>query len=93
MKTSNLNMRIDPNLREQAEAIYRGFGITITDAVNMFLAKSIIENGLPFELRCPRYNAETEAAIAEGKTIAAEIKAGKRKGYASAKEMFASMGI
>lgn len=40
-KTSNINIRIDPDIKEQAEHLFSKFGITITDAINMFLHQSI----------------------------------------------------
>jgi len=36
-KTASLNIRIDPETKANAEKLYSEFGITITDAVNMFL--------------------------------------------------------
>ena len=68
-KTANLHIRIDPETKSSAEQLYSSFGITISDAVIMFLRQSIMVNGLPFELRQPRYNAETEAAIQEARDI------------------------
>jgi len=70
-KSTTLNIRVSPETKKSAEAIYQGFGITISDAVNIFLNKSIMENGLPFELKQPRYNAETEAAMKETEDIMA----------------------
>ena len=49
-KTSNINIRIDPDIKEQAEHLFSKFGITITDAINMFLHQSINVGGIPFEL-------------------------------------------
>lgn len=47
-KTANLNIRIDPETKAGAEKLYAKFGITITDAVNMFLRQSLMDGGLPF---------------------------------------------
>lgn len=69
-KTSSLNIRIDPETKAGAERLFGSFGITITDAVNMFLHQSLMIGGLPFELKQPNYNAETEAAIREARNIA-----------------------
>lgn len=87
-KSATLNIRTDPTVKMQAEAIYRRFGITLTDAVNIFLRKSIMEGGLPFDMRATP-NAETVAALRE----ADEIIAWQRpaKGYASARELFAEL--
>ena len=71
MKTATLNMRVDPSVKEEAERVYAQFGMNLTDAVNVFLHKSIMEGGLPFDLRQPRYNTETELAMSEAREIAA----------------------
>lgn len=64
-KTSNINIRIDPATKEAAEKLFSNFGITITDAVNIFLRKSLLEGGLPFQLKIPQPNATTLAAMQE----------------------------
>ena len=69
VKTANINIRIDPETKSCAEKLFSSFGITITDAINIFLRKSIMEGGLPFDVKQPRYSAETEAAIKEAKAI------------------------
>ena len=43
--------------------------MTLTEAINVFLHKSVMEGGLPFDVRHPRYNAETEAAMMEARDI------------------------
>ncbi|MDO5422596.1 MAG: type II toxin-antitoxin system RelB/DinJ family antitoxin [Eubacteriales bacterium] len=68
-KTATINVRIDPETKSSAEKLFSSFGITLTDAINIFLHKSIMEGGLPFEMKQPRYNAETEAAINEARAI------------------------
>ncbi len=68
-KTANINVRIDPETKSSAEQLFASFGITITDAINIFLRKSIMEGGLPFEVKQPRFNAETEASIREARAI------------------------
>lgn len=89
-KTATLNMRVDPRVKEQAEQVYAQFGMNLTDAVNVFLHKSILEGGLPFNLRQPRCNAETEAAMHEAREIAAGRVVPRR--YASVGELMADTG-
>lgn len=75
-KTASLNIRIDPETKAGVENLFGSFGITVTDAVNMFLHQSLMVGGLPFELKQPKYNSETETAIREARDIAAgKIKA------------------
>ena len=89
MKTATLNMRVDPSVKEEAERVYAQFGMNLTDAVNVFLHKSIMEGGLPFELRQPRFNTETEAAMREAREIAAGR--GDASRYVSASQAFADV--
>lgn len=62
-KTAKLNIRIDPNTKEAAEKLFSNFGITITDAINMFLHQSLLTGGLPFSLKMPQPNANTLIAM------------------------------
>jgi DNA-damage-inducible protein J len=79
-KTANINIRIDPEIKMKAEQLFAKFGITITDAVNIFLHQSLMVGGLPFEMKQPDYNAETEAAMLEARGIASgEIPAKSAK--------------
>lgn len=90
-KTANLNIRIDPEIKSGAENLFASFGITITDAINIFLHQSLMEGGLPFEVKQPRYNAETEAAMREARGIlSGEIPA---KRYPSAKALFDELDL
>ena len=88
-KTANLNIRIDPGIKAGAERLFSSFGITVTDAVNIFLSQSLMVGGLPFEMKHPRFNLETEAAIKEARAIASGGVASKS--YSSAKELFAEL--
>lgn len=69
-KTANINLRIEPLKKQQAEALFSSFGISVTDAINIFLSQSIMEGGFPFKIVQPRYNRETELAMEEAKQIA-----------------------
>ena len=84
-KTASLSIRIDPDAKSAADIIYSRFGITIADAVNIFIHKSIIVGGLPFDMTLPTYNQDTLAAMQEAKDIAS----GKvqSKSYSSLQEM------
>ena len=88
-KSANLNIRIDPETKQNAEVLFKNFGITISDAVNIFLHQSLMVGGLPFEMRQPRYNAETEAAIREANDIITGKVQAKR--YLSFREFISDM--
>ena len=84
-KTANINVRIDPETKASVEQLFSSFGITVTDAINIFLHKSLMEGGLPFEMKQPRFNLETEMAMEEAKLIMAGKIPAKR--YVSAHEL------
>jgi DNA-damage-inducible protein J len=62
-KTTTLNIRICPDLKNAVESIYQSFGLTVSDAINMFFNKSVMENGLPFELKIKSADDERERQI------------------------------
>jgi len=62
-KTTNINIRTEPEVKKKIEYLYSQFGITVSDAVNMFFHQSIMQGGIPFQVIIPEYNAETLAAI------------------------------
>lgn len=68
-KTATINMRVNSEIKTNAESIFSSLGMTLTEAINVFLHKSVMEGGLPFDVRQPRYNAKTEAALREARDI------------------------
>ena len=75
-KTSSMYIRIDPQVKADVESIYSQYGMSITDAINIFLYTSRRVGGLPFDLRPSIPNSETLDAIAEGEQI---IMSGKTR--------------
>ena len=90
-KTAHINIRIEPETKAGAEQLFARFGITITDAINIFLNQSLMVGGLPFEMKQPRYNTVTEVAMQEARDIAS----GKVpvKAYSSARELFKELEL
>nr|DAL16545.1 MAG TPA_asm: DNA-damage-inducible protein J [Caudoviricetes sp.] len=84
-KNANINIRIEPEIKSAAENLFSSFGITISDAVNIFIRKSLMEGGIPFSVRQPRFNAETEDAMQEARDIASGKIPAKK--YHNAHEM------
>lgn len=69
MESTNLNIRIDKDIKMQAEKLFEALGINMTSAVNIFLRQAIRENGIPFEVKINTPNEVTLSAIKEGKAI------------------------
>lgn len=50
-KTTYLNMRVHPETKEAAEALFANFGLSAAEAVSIFLHQSILLGGFPFDFR------------------------------------------
>ena len=61
--TTNINVRVDKELKRKAEAIFSELGLNMSTAMNMFLRCSVRYGGIPFDLRLDTPNEETRAAI------------------------------
>ena len=65
---ATLNIRIDNNLKRDAEAIFSDLGISLSAATTMFLKQVVRTNGIPFELKAdPFYSAENQARLITAK--------------------------
>ena len=53
VKSSNVIARVEPEIKEQAEAILSKLGISASTAINMFYRQIILWNGLPFRPSIP----------------------------------------
>lgn len=65
-KSAFLNTRLEPELKSKAETVFRGLGVSTSEAVSMFLRQVVIHQGFPFPLRIP--NKGTLEALAEDAT-------------------------
>ncbi|WP_251183151.1 type II toxin-antitoxin system RelB/DinJ family antitoxin [Anaerocaecibacter muris] len=90
MEYTNLNIRTSKETKAAAEKIFDELGINTSTAFNIFLKAVIRENGLPFDMRVESPNAETIAAIEEGRKIAHDPNV---KGYTSIEELRAALGL
>ena len=75
MASTNINVRVDSEVKEASEKIFEELGLNMTTAVNIFLRHTIRQNGIPFELKLDIPNRATADAIAEGRRIAYDKEA------------------
>ena len=69
MATTNLNIRTDKEIKDQADRIFSELGLNMTTAINMFLKSVVRHGGIPFSLRLDETpNAETIKAMTEVNT-------------------------
>lgn len=80
-KTSRIEARIDPALKQAAEAVFAKLGMSPSDAIRIFYKQVELHQGFPFEIRMP--NAETLAAMREGEQHPKRLKR-----YRAVDEMF-----
>ena len=78
---ANINVRIDSNVKENAEAVFAHLGITPTAAISLFYNQVIRTNSIPFELKADLPNDKTLSAINEVEEM--EKNPEKFKGYDS----------
>jgi DNA-damage-inducible protein J len=86
-ETTNVSIRMDVNIKKQAEELFADLGLNMTTALTMFLRQAIRSQGIPFEItRVP--NSETLAAMLEAEKIAADPNA---EGYDDLGELFKAL--
>lgn len=86
MATVNMSIRMDTELKKQAEVMFADMGLNMTTALNMFLRQVVRQGKIPFEIATDIPNAETLAAIQEmDDMISGKIPAKK---YSSVDELF-----
>ena len=84
--TTMVHIRVDKNLKIQATDTLAAMGLSLSDAVRVFLTRVVAEQRLPFELKAP--NAETRAALAEAEAIIST----RNVRFTSAEALFDALG-
>lgn len=88
MESTNLNIRIEKDVKIKAEKLFDALGLNMTSAVNIFLRQAIRENGIPFEIKINTPNETTLAAIQEGKAI---VRDKNLRGYNNMEDLRAAL--
>ena len=58
-----IQFRTDEATKVECSALFNQLGLTMSDAINLFLRQTLLHNGLPFEIKIPRYNSATLDAL------------------------------
>lgn len=82
---ANVNIRIDKEIKENAEKVFYELGLTPTAAITLFYNQVIRTNSIPFELKLDVPNKETVKAIKEVEKM--EKNLNKYKGYKDPNEL------
>ena len=94
-KTATFQMRINPGIKEKVESIYAHCGLTLTDAINIFIQQSINMEGMPLLVTKNSKEAIREQAI---NMLMAELRKGEEsaanpKDWISQEEMLAEFDV
>ena len=93
MKVQNdvrVTIRVDKNLKENAEVLFERLGLNMTTAMNVFLRKAVNESAIPFAVSekndgfARGYSAD-DISNAFSKAVENEIAENKQKGFPIAK--------
>ena len=76
-KSTNLYIRVEPDVKENAEMILAQLGIPMSNAVGMFLKQIILRRGIPFDVTLPAPHPIDISMLSEE-----EFHAELEKGYA-----------
>ena len=63
MKSVNVNLQIDEDIKKQADKLFDDLGMNLSTAFSIFLKQSIREQGIPFMVSMHVPNETTIAAI------------------------------
>lgn len=76
-RTANVFVRVEPEVKEQAEQVLDYLGIPMSNAVNMFLRQVVLQKGLPFDVKIP-----SDTPIAMGALTKEQLDVELAKGMA-----------
>ena len=84
MATTNISIRMDSDLKAQADALFGELGMNLSTAFNVFVRQAIRMQGLPFEISRDVPTQDTLDAMREAEQIARDPMA---KGFADMSEL------
>lgn len=86
--TTNISIRMDKDVKAQADALFTELGMNLTTAFNIFVRQSLREGKIPFEVSLNQPNKDTVAAMLEAERIARDPSI---KGYDNLDELFSDL--
>ncbi len=75
MVTTNIQVRVDPMLKAEAEQLFSDIGLDMPTAIRLFLKQAVINNGIPFPLERDPFHSNGNQARLE--RVAADLREGK----------------
>lgn len=82
--TTNISIRMDIELKKQAEQLFADLGMNMTTAFNIFLRQAVRQQRIPFDIALDAPNSGTIAALEEAERISRDPSV---KGYTDVGQM------
>ncbi len=76
MAAVSTNIKIDADLKRQAQELFADLGMNLSTAINIFLKQAVRERSIPFHVGDPFYSKANQEYLAK---IVAEVESGKAK--------------
>lgn len=65
LSASTIMVRVDPEIKQQANSIFNLLGLDMSCAINIFLRQAIMARGMPFPIKLTKNGMDTAIALAE----------------------------
>lgn len=75
-KSTTLNLRVNPMIKQQAEDVLKRLGVPMATAVDMFLRQITLTGGIPFDVSLPKAPAAINADVMTAEQLRTELMAG-----------------
>ena len=73
-EVTNLNIKIDRELKTKADRLFNDMGMNLTTAVNVFVRQAVLERAIPFKISRVVENARATASIEQRRSAMQEIR-------------------
>lgn len=84
--TKMIHVRVDDDIREEASSVLGSLGLSLSDAIRVFLHRVVATQSFPLELKVP--NERTRTALEEAR----EIRKARKARFATPDALFADLG-
>lgn len=88
MATTNITIRMDADIKKEADQLFSELGMNLTTAIHVFIRQSLREGKIPFEITLKEPNQETIKALLEAQKIARDSSV---KGYQDIDALFKTL--
>ena len=85
---TNVSIRMDGDIKKQADALFAELGMNISTAFNIFIRQALREGRIPFDISLNQPKKDTIAALLEAEKIAKDPAV---KGYTDINELFTDL--